>query len=101
MKTKSLKNNWMHFTLTVIFMGLLATAARAESFSVQVPFAFEAAGKSFPAGTYTVEAATSGVVTIRGATSIDTGALIALPALYSDTLKPSLVFDKRSDLAVL
>ena len=50
MKTNSLKNNWMHFTLAVIFTGLLATAARAESFAVQVPFAFEAAGKSFPAG---------------------------------------------------
>src|SRR5665213_1102448 len=55
MKTKYMKNNWMHFTLALGLMGAMATAVHAESFSAEVPFAFEAAGKSFPAGVYTVE----------------------------------------------
>ncbi len=50
MKTKYMKNNWMHFTLALGLMGAMATSVHAESFSAEVPFAFEAAGKSFPAG---------------------------------------------------
>ena len=55
MKTKYTKNNWMHFTLALSLMGALATAAHAESFSAEVPFAFQAAGKSFAAGAYIVD----------------------------------------------
>ena len=101
MKTKYMKNMWMHFTLALSLMGALATIARAESFSVAVPFAFEAAGKTFPAGAYTVDAASSGGLMIRGATSADTGAILTFPVIYTSNLKSSLVFDRGSDLAVL
>ncbi len=40
-----------------------------RAFSIEVPFAFEAGGKNFPAGAYTVDSVTSGVLVIRGASS--------------------------------
>ena len=69
MKTKYTKNNWMHFTLALGLMGAMATAVHAESFSAEVPFAFEAAGKSFPAGVYTVDSVSGGVIMIHNAAS--------------------------------
>lgn len=41
-------------------MGALTTAAHAETFTIEVPFAFEAGGKNFPAGAYTVDPVASG-----------------------------------------
>ena len=67
----------------------------------QVPFAFEAAGKSFPAGVYTVDPVTDGVFLIRSAASGDSAAVMASPSAYAATPKPGLVFDKSPDLAVL
>ena len=101
MKAKYMKNNWMHFTLALGLMGALATAAHAESFSAQVPFAFEVAGKSFPAGMYTVDSIAGGVIMIHNATSGETAAVMASPASYEAIPKPGMVFDKGSDLAML
>src|SRR5207249_1009658 len=96
-----LKNNWMRFTLALSVMGALATVAHAESFSVQVPFAFEAAGKSFPAGAYSVESIASGLLVIRGATSAESASVLVMPSAYATPPKSSLVFDKTPDSAVL
>lgn len=101
MKTKYLKNTWMHLTLAGSLLGMLATAAQAESFSVEVPFAFEAAGRSFPAGGYTLDSITSGVLVIRGAGSADTAAIMVSPSEQTSTTKSSVVFDKSLDRAVL
>ena len=101
MKTKYMKNNWMHFTLALGLMGILATAAHAESFSAEVPFAFEAAGKSFPAGVYTVDSVSAGVIMIHNATSGETAAMMASPASYEASPKPGMVFDKSAALATL
>src|ERR1700733_15386249 len=99
MKTKYLKNTWMHLTLAGSLLGMLATVAHAESFSVEVPFAFEAAGKSFPAGAYTVDSITSGVLVIRGAVSADTAAIMVSPSEQATAPKSSVVFDKSPDRA--
>jgi hypothetical protein len=102
MKTPYLKNIWMRCTLGLSLMGALATVANAESFSVQVPFAFTAAGKAFPAGTYTVDPITSGILLIRGDTSAESGTVAASPTGYAESpAKPSLSFDRTSDLPVL
>ena len=101
MKTNYLKNNWMHFTLALGLMGALATAAHAESFSADVPFAFEAAGKSFPAGVYTVDSISGGVIMIHNATSGEAAAMMASPATMASVAKPGMVFDKSSDVATL
>src|SRR5450631_1155538 len=101
MKTKYTKNNWMHFTLAMGLMGALATAARAESFSAEVPFAFEAAGKSFPAGVYTVDSVSGGVIMIHNAASGEAAAMIGSPAALAEIPKPGMVFDKSADLATL
>ena len=91
-----------HFTLLFSLMGALTGAAYAETLSVQVPFAFAAAGKRLPAGTYTVDSAASGVVMIRGASAAESA---AVQAYSSETMaraaKPSLIFFRSSDIPVL
>ena len=88
MKTKYIKNNWMHFTLALGLVGALATAAHAESFSAEVPFAFAAAGKNFPAGAYTVDSIAGGVIMIHNARSGETASVMASPAAYAAVPKP-------------
>ncbi len=101
MKTKYMKNNWMHFTLALGLMGAMATAVHAESFSAAVPFAFEAAGKSFPAGVYTVEPVLGGVIMIHNTASGETAAMMASPMALVENPKPGMVFDKSASLATL
>ena len=101
MKTKYIKNNWMHFTLALGLMGAMATAVHAESFSAEVPFAFEAAGKSFPAGVYTVDSISGSVIMIHNATSGEAAAMMASPATLAEIPKPGMVFDKSSEVATL
>ena len=101
MKTNYMKNNWMHFTLALGLMGAMATAVHAESFSAEVPFAFEAAGKSFPAGAYTVDSILGGVIMIHNAASGETAAMMASPAALAEIPKPGMVFDKSSEVATL
>ena len=101
MKTNYMKKTWMHLTLAVSLMSALTTAAHAESFSIEVPFAFEAGAKSFPAGAYTVDSVASGVLLIRGVASEESAAVFVLPAGYSDGAKIGLVFDRGSETPVL
>jgi hypothetical protein len=101
MKTNFMKKTWMHFVLAVSLMGTLTTVAHAEAFSIDVPFAFEAGGKNFPAGNYTVDSVASGVLVIRGATSPEAAAVLVSPAGYSDSSKTSLIFERGSDMPVL
>ena len=101
MTTKLMKNTWMHYTLAFGMVGAMATMAHAESFAVEVPFAFEVAGKSFPAGPYTVDAVSNGVLVIRGAASADTAAIMVSPSESAATPKSSLIFDKGAEMAEL
>ena len=101
MKTKLMKNTWIHYTLAFGMAGAMATMAHAESFAVEVPFAFEAAGKNFPAGPYTVDSVSNGVLVIRGATSADTAAIMVSPSESAATPKSSLIFDKGPETALL
>ena len=101
MKTNYVKKTWMYLTLAVSLTGALTTVAHAESFSIEVPFAFEAGGKNFPAGNYTVDSVASGVLVIRGAASDESAAVLASSAGYSDTPKTGLVFVRSSEMPVL
>jgi hypothetical protein len=101
MKTNYMRKTWMHLALAVSLMGALTTVAHAESFSIDVPFAFEAGGKNFPAGGYTVDSAASGVLVIRGAASSESAAILVAPAEYSDSSKIGLVFERSSEMPVL
>ena len=101
MKTNYMKKTWTHFTLAVSLMGALTTVAHAEPFSIDVPFAFEAGGKSFPSGAYMVDPVASGVLVIRGAASAESAAILVSPGAYSDSLKTGLVFERSSATAVL
>ena len=101
MKTNYMKKTWTHLALAVSLMGALTTAAHAESFSIEVPFAFEAGGKNFAAGDYTVDSVASGVLMIRGGASSESAAILVAPAMYSDSSKTGLIFERNSDMPVL
>ena len=101
MKTNYMKKNWMHFALALGLLGATATAVHAESFSAEVPFAFEAAGKNFPAGVYTVDSISGGVIMIHNAASGEAAAMMAAPSTLAEIPKPGMVFDKSSDVATL
>ncbi len=101
MRTNFMKKTWMHFALAVGLMGALTTVAHAESFSIEVPFAFEAGGKNLPAGAYSVDPVSSGVLVIRGATPAETTAILVSPAGYSDSAKMGLVFERNSETPML
>jgi len=101
MKTNYMKKTWMHLALAVSLMGALTTAAHAEAFSIEVPFAFEAGGKNLPPGAYTVDSVASGVLVIRGAASSEKVAIMVSPAGYTDSSKIGLVFEKSSEMPVL
>ena len=101
MKTNYMKKTWMHLALAVSLMGALTTVAHAEPFSIEVPFAFEVGGKSFPAGAYTVDPVASGVLVIRGAATAEAAAVLVSPAGYSDSPKMGLIFERSSEMPVL
>jgi hypothetical protein len=101
MKTNYMKKTWMHLALAVSLMGALTTVAHAETFSINVPFAFEAGGKNFPAGTYAVDSVASGVLVIRGAASAESAAIMVSPSQYSNSSKLGLIFERDSDMPVL
>jgi hypothetical protein len=90
MKTNYMKKTWMHLALTVSLMGALTTVAHAEAFSIDVPFAFEAGGKNFPAGNYTVDSVASGVLVIRGVTSPESAVVLVSPVLSAVKLSSGL-----------
>jgi hypothetical protein len=96
-----MKKTWMRFALAVILTGAMTTVAHAEAFSIEVPFAFEAGGKSFPAGDYSVDPVASGVLVIRGASPADRAAILVSPAGYSDSAKMGLIFERNSETPVL
>ena len=90
------------FTVILSLMGALAGAAHAETLSVQVPFAFTAAGKSMPAGTYTVDPVSTGVLLIHGITARESAAVRTSAAGYTvPGGKPSLIFNRSSDMPAL
>ncbi len=101
MKTNYMKKAWMHLALAVSLMGALTTVAHAEAFSIEVPFAFEAGGKNFPAGSYTVDSVASNVLVIRDAATSESAAIFVSPAGYSYASKTGLVFEKSSETPVL
>jgi hypothetical protein len=96
-----MKKTWMHLAIAVSLMGALTTVAHAETFSIDVPFAFEAGGKNFPAGIYAVDSVASGVLVIRGAASAESAAIMVSPSGYSDSPKMGLIFERESDMPML
>jgi hypothetical protein len=101
MRTKYMKSNWMHFTLALGLLGAMAPAVHAESFSLEVPFAFEAAGENFPAGVYVVEPVSSGVIMIHNTASGERAAMIAWPAKLMEVPRAGLVFDRSAEQRTL
>jgi len=101
MKTNFMKKTCLHLALAVSLMGALSSVARADSFAIAVPFAFEAGGKNFTAGSYTVDPVASGVLVIRGAAGAEKAAILVSPAGYSDSAKMGLIFDHNSEMPVL
>ena len=57
---------FLHLTLLCVAGLALERSAQAESFQIQVPFAFMAADKILPGGRYTMETASNGLLEIHG-----------------------------------
>ena len=82
-------------------LGALAAAARAENLTVHIPFPFEAAGKSLPAGDYTVEPIGPALLVMCGATAAGTVTFAASPDGWTDAANPGLSFVSGPEQAVL
>ena len=65
MKSFFAKSNKVKSLIFAACAGAFALPAAAETISLAVPFAFTASGKTFPAGTYSLESS-GGVVMLRG-----------------------------------
>jgi hypothetical protein len=92
----------LHLALGLGLIGSVASTAHAESFSVKVPFAFTAAGKSFPAGSYSVEPLGVGFLYMHGATADETAMIPIAPEGYASTAaNPSLSFAGDTDARLL
>ena len=89
------------FAAAFAMIGAWGVAAHAETLTVHVPFAFEASGKSLPAGDYTFESVAIGLLVMRGATAADTVAIVASPSGYTDAANPSVSFASGTEIAVL
>lgn len=101
MKTNYMKKTYVHLALAVSLMGALTTVAHAKPFSIEVPFAFEAGGKKFPAGAYMVDPVTSGVVVIRAQLPLRRPRCWFRQAGSTDSSKVGLVFERSSETPVL
>jgi hypothetical protein len=68
--------------------------AQAQMASVNIDFPFVAAGKSMPAGKYTVTATGNGPVLLKGASGQVTLSVITRLGRHDKDAEPELVFDK-------
>ena len=74
-------------------------AVHAESVAMKVPFAFSAAGKTMPAGSYTVEAE-GNILSLRGVPA--SAMVMTIPSdVPMAKVKAGAEFDESSELAVL
>jgi len=101
MNTNTLKRFTSAAALGLVSLAALAGLARAESLSIAVPFAFTAAGKTLPAGSYTIDTG-SGILLIHGATAAESAAFQASASgLTAPGTKPGLIFNRTAEGAVL
>jgi len=97
----------MKFLKTTIFFAALvalATTLSAETalVNVYVPFSFEAAGKTMPAGTYTIgQPSTGGVVMIRGNQPDSSAMVLAINAGPTPENHAGVTFKRRGGAVVL
>ena len=89
------------FSATFTLLGALCATVHAENLTIHIPFTFEAAGKSLPAGDYTVETVGTGLLVMRGASAAETVTIVASPEGITDAANPSVSFATSPDLAVL
>jgi hypothetical protein len=96
------KKYFMFVLAMIVFAGLGATAHAEEEGSIiaQIPFEFVAAGKTLPAGTYTVSRGSSGSELLIS--SRDNGVFVIPVVLDSTPVdNPLVTFDKVSDTYLL
>jgi hypothetical protein len=91
-------------SLLVLFLGVVAVYAQKPHATVQIPFAFTAAGTELPAGTYRLTTDTSNphlfmIRNISGGASATVPVITRLSA--SDSPKPQVVFDKVGEKRIL
>lgn len=91
-------------SLLVLVLGVVAVYAQRPHATVQIPFAFNAAGHDLPAGTYrlTTDTSNPNLLVVR---STNGGPSAVCPVITrlsaSDSPKPQVVFDKVGEKRVL
>jgi hypothetical protein len=92
---------FLHLTLLCAAGLALQRSARAESFQIQVPFAFMAADKILPGGRYNMETASNGLLEIRGGPGV-AAMVLTIPGDGMGRIQhPSAVFEANSSGAYL
>jgi len=94
----------MKTTLLAGVLAAVATTVSAETalVNVNVPFSFEAAGKTLPAGTYSIDQPTNGgVVMIRGNQPDSSVLVLAINAGPTAGNKAGVTFTRRAGVAVM
>lgn len=95
-----MKNLIMKSTLFLGAAVLMGLGAQAQSIKVSVPFAFEANGKSLPAGEYTVNEISANAGGIYAMRNMDTRDSVLLPSTHPinyTTSETKLVFRQAAD----
>ncbi len=101
MKTNLFRNTMKSVVMTSVLAAsatVASVAAHAETFTMSVPFAFSAGGKTLPAGSYAVDVS-SMVLTLRG--SGGSAMMLAIPSTSSVSGKTGVDFDESREVATL
>jgi len=75
--------------------------AQAQTADVQIGFAFQAGGKTLPAGKYNVSVSVNGQVVVRGSGGQVTMLAITRLGRLNGSANPELVFDRVGDTVTL
>ena len=88
-------------TKTILLFATFAIAGFAEAMTINVPFAFSAAGKTFPAGEYCFQEETAGVLVITGSTPGSSMLTLTRSSRDPEPAKAGLTFSATRALSTI
>ncbi len=93
-----MKTNLLHASLLILAAVALGSAQIPQPLSANIPFRFIAAGKTLPAGDYTVSAGSGSILRLQSRVQ-HTGAFILANKAYAKSAQPEgrLVFRRHGD----
>lgn len=102
MNTRFLKTFSLRAALLVGSLGALSLGANAQMVArASVPFEFAAGGAMLPAGDYTIDVPTPGVILLHGSTGNSVALISTFSGEISGTNQAKLLFERRDGMAYL